>query len=213
MWNILFHETLFGKPCSIELCLAHGAWCTHSVQLWNCQEEPVFSGRVHSTCKTTRTLSPWSVSLNGLVSIPRVCTVQLVSGFQRHLECLWLEWGLLSCNNLLLRSSHLPLAIMKRPPLGGNLLTFLKQYALPYLLLKLINSTTLKHINNSESPSGVNNPLWKDSYWVFSRAQNNIILRFREGLGFSKERMPFKWQGTALFPTSCLSLQRRLLWS
>ena len=85
-------------------------------------------------------------------------------------------------------------------------------YALPYLLLKLINSTTLKHINNSESPSGVNNPLWKDSYWAFSRAQNNIILRFREGLGFSKEIMPFKWQGTALFPT-CLSLQRRLLWS
>lgn len=126
MWKILFHKTLFGKPCSSELRLAHRAWCTHSVQLWNCQEEPVFSGRVHSTCKITGTLFPRSVSLNGPVCIPRVCTVQLVSGFQRHLEYLWLEWGLLSCNNLLLRSSHLPLASRKWPPLGGEPVDFLK---------------------------------------------------------------------------------------
>ena len=143
MWKILFHKTLFGKPYSSELRLEHGAWCTRSVQFWNCQEAAlVFSGRVWSTCKTTGTLSPRSVSLNGPVSIPRVCTVQLVSGFQRHLEYLWLEWGLLSCNNLLLRSSHLPLAIMKRPPLGGESVDFLKAIC-PSLLLSRFSRVQL----------------------------------------------------------------------
>lgn len=59
---------------------------------------------------------------------------------------------------------------MRKSPLG-DLQTFLKQYAHLYPLLKLINSTTLKFINNSESPSEINNPLWNDSHQAFARAK------------------------------------------